>query len=239
MTGFKDRVALVTEASLLMAVFFLGTNFVAVKYAVGGIPPLPFVALRFTLAGLLLLGLVFILSPEGLPEKRDLVRMAGVGVVGVGMNNVAFTLGVSMTTASETALIYAAVPIWGMILGSLIGLERPTRAGIVGVVVAILGVGVVVGGGFGGEGGESSLLGDLLVVVATVCWGSYAVLSLPLLRKYPPLVVASLTMLFAVLATVPAALPGLWGTGWGEVGAGAWAAFAYSTVLVAAFGFWA
>ena len=234
----KDRTALVTEASLLLAVFFLGTNFVAVKYAVGGVPPLPFVALRFTLAGLLLLGLLRILSPKSWPGRRDLASMAAVGVVGVGMNNVAFTLGVSMTTASETALIYAAVPIWGMILGSLIGLERPTRAGIVGVVVAILGVGVVVGGGFGG-GGESSLLGDLLVVVATVCWGSYAVLSLPLLRKYSPLVVASLTMLFAGLATTPVALPGLWGTHWGEVGVGPWTAFAYSTVLVAAFGFWA
>ena len=109
----------------------------------------------------------------------------------MGVNNVAFTIGVSMTTASETALIYAAVPIWGMILGSLIGLERPTRGGLVGVVVAILGVSVVVGGGFGGGGGESSLLGDLLVVVATVCWGFYAVLSLPLPRIYPPLVVAS------------------------------------------------
>jgi drug/metabolite transporter (DMT)-like permease len=197
------------------------------------------VALRFTLAGLLLLGLLRVLSPKSWPERRDLLSLVGVGVVGVGMNNVAFTLGVSMTTASETALIYAAVPIWGMILGSLIGLERPTRGGIVGVVVAILGVGVIVGGGFGGGGGESSLLGDLLVVVATVCWGSYAVLSLPLLRKYPPLVVASLTMLFAGLATIPVALPGLWGTDWGEVGAGVWAAFAYSTVLVAAFGFWA
>ena len=238
-TDSKDRTALVTEASLLLAVLFLGTNFVAVKYAVSGIPPLPFVALRFTLAGLLLLGLVRILSPKSWPGRRDLVSMVGVGVVGVGMNNVAFTLGVSMTTASETALIYAAVPIWGMILGSLIGLERPTRGGIVGVVVAILGVGVVVGGGFGGGGGGSSLLGDLLVVVATVCWGSYAVLSLPLLRKYSPLLVASLTMLFAGLATMPVAVPGLWGTDWGEVGAGPWAAFAYSTVLVAAFGFWA
>jgi drug/metabolite transporter (DMT)-like permease len=46
-------------------------------------------------------------------------------------------------------------------------------------------------------------------------------------------------MLFAGLATMPVAVPGLWGTDWGEVGAGPWAAFAYSTVLVAAFGFWA
>lgn len=46
------------------------------------------------------------------------------------------------------------------------------------------------------------------VVVATVCWGSYAVLSLSLLSKYPPLVIASLTMLFAGLRVVPLALLG-------------------------------
>jgi hypothetical protein len=39
--------------------------------------------------------------------------------------------------------------------------------------------------GFEGGGG-TSILGDLLVVVATVCWGSYAVLSLPLLRAHSP-----------------------------------------------------
>ncbi len=138
---------MLTEASLLLAVFFLGTNFVAVKYAVGGFPPLPFVALRFTLAGLLLLGLLRILSPKSWPRKRDLVSMAGVGVVGVGMNNVAFTIGVSLTTASETALIYAAVPIWGILLGLALGLERPTLWGIAGVALAFLGVGVVVYGG--------------------------------------------------------------------------------------------
>ena len=41
-----------------------------------------------------------------------------------------------------------------------------------------------------------SIQGDLLVVIATVCWDSYAVLSLPLLRTHPPLVVAAFTMLF-------------------------------------------
>ena len=65
--------------------------------------------------------------------------MAGVGVVGVGMNNVAFTLGVSMTTASDTALIYAAVPIWGILLGLALGLERPTFWSVVGVALAFLG----------------------------------------------------------------------------------------------------
>jgi drug/metabolite transporter (DMT)-like permease len=233
----KDRGAALVEASLLLAVLFLGTNPVAVKVAVAEFPPLPFVTVRFTLAGLLLLTLVVLLEEaDGRPGRRDLLSLAGVGLLGVGANNVAFTLGVSMTTASETALIYAAVPIWGILLGLALGLERPTRWGILGVCLAFLGVAVVV---YGGLTGSTSLLGNLLVVVATVCWGSYAVLSLPLLRRYSPLVVASYTMLFGGLGALPLALPGFLNASWADASGRAWEALAYSTLLVAAFGFWA
>jgi len=237
MAGRKDRAAALLEASLLLAILFLGTNPVAVKVAVAEFPPLPFVAMRFTLAGLLLLALVALLEQgNGRPGRRDLLSLAGVGLVGVGANNVAFTHGVSMTTASETALIYAAVPIWGILLGLALGLERPTPWGILGVCLAFLGVAVVV---YGGLTGSTSLLGNLLIVVATVCWGAYAVLSLPLLRRYSPLVVASYTMLFGGLGALPFALPGFLDAGWAEASGEAWGALAYSTLLVAAFGFWA
>jgi len=226
---------MLTEASLLLAVFFLGTNPVAVKLAVLEVPPLPFVAIRFVLAGLVVLGLALLLGRDG-PGRSDLLRMAGVGFVGVGMNNVAFTFGVSMTTASDTALIYAAVPIWGILLGLALGFERPTLWGVLGVALAFLGVGVVVYGGLGGGGG-TSIVGDLLVVVATMCWGSYAVLSLPLLRSYSPLVVAGYTMLFGGLAALLLAVPGLLDVDWEAVSREAWGAVAYSTLLVAAFGF--
>jgi drug/metabolite transporter (DMT)-like permease len=237
MSGEEGRAEWLTEASLLVAVVFLGTNPVAVKVTVSEVPPLPFVAARFTLAGLLLLVNVLVLGLDR-PGRRDILSMAGVGLVGVGVNNVAFTLGVSMTTASDTALIYAAVPIWGILLGLALGLERPTRWGVVGVALAFLGVGVVVYGGLGGGGG-TSLEGDLLVVIATVCWGSYAVLSLPLLRRYSPLVVAAYTMLSGDLAAAPFALPSIASAEWGAVSSGAWEAVAYSTLLVAAFGFYA
>jgi len=223
------------EVSLLMAVLLLGTNPVAVKYAVGDISPLPFVALRFTVAGLLALGVARMLGVAGGLGRRDLLSLTGVGVVGVGMNNVFFTLGVSQTTASNTALIYAAVPVWGMILGSALGLERPTRRGIVGVALAFAGVGVIVYGGLGAGG--TSLTGDLLIVGATVCWSAYAVFSLPLLRRHPPLTVAAYTMLFGGLAAAIPAVPFFAQVEWTEVGRGAWIAALYSTLLVAAFGF--
>ena len=222
--------------SLLLAVLFLGTNPVAVKVAVRDVPPLPFVSLRFVLAGLVLLTLVLLLKEER-PSRRDLLSMAAVGVVGVGLNNIAFTSGVSLTTASETALIYAGVPVWGMILGASLGLERPTLLAILGVALAFVGVGVVVYSSLGE--GASSFIGDLLVVVATVCWASYAVLSLPLLRRHTPLTIAAYTMLFGGLAALPVALPGFFDSAWEAVSLTSWAATAYSTLFVAAYGFFA
>jgi drug/metabolite transporter (DMT)-like permease len=87
-----------------------------------------------------------------------------------------------------------------------------------------------------GESG-ASLPGDLLVMGAAACWGSYAVLSIPLLRRYSPLAVAAYSMLFGGLAVLPLACVQLRGLEWGAISLGGWGAVAYSALLVAAFGF--
>ena len=238
MDAGKDgrRTSPLFEATLLSTAILLGTNPVAVKYAVGYIPPLPFAALRFVLAGLVLLAILRLLdSKKRRVKRKDFWALAGVGAIGVALNNVAFTFGVSMTSASDTALIVATAPLWGMLLGFVLGLERPKLQGLVGVGLALLGVGVIVYRGLGASG--TSLTGDLLVMGAAACWGSYAVLSLPLLRRYSPLVVATYTMLFGGLAVLPLASLSFLRTDWGAVSAEGWAAAGYSALLVAAFGF--
>jgi len=229
------KTSVLFEASLLSTAVLLGTNPVAVKYAVGYLSPLPFAALRFILAGLVLWVILHLFDPKGRLRREDFRAMAGVGLIGVALNNVAFTFGVSLTSASNTALIVATAPLWGMLLAFVLGLERPKVRGMIGVGLALLGVGVIVYRGLGTGG--TSLPGDLLVMGAAACWGSYAVLSLPLLRRYSPLAVAAYTMLFGGLALLPLASPGLSSMDWGGVSAGGWGAAAYSALLVAAFGF--
>ena len=231
----RRKAALLSEVSLLSAVFALGTNPVAVKYAVGEVPALPFVAFRFAVAGLLLLALLRLLGRWEPLGKGDLLRLAALGIVGVGLNNVLFTFGVGVTTASNTALIYATPPLWGMLVGFLLGTERPRARGVLGVAVALIGVGAVVYGGL--QTGGEALVGDLLVSGAAVCWGSYTAFSALLLRRYRPATVAAWTMTAAGLAVLPFASTGLLGAGWASVGVGAWAAVAYSSLFVAAFGF--
>jgi drug/metabolite transporter (DMT)-like permease len=232
----ERRTSLLVEVSLLATVFFFGTNFVAVKYVVEFVPPLLFAAVRFTLAGALLWLVIRATGPESRLKRSDLLPVLGLGVVGITVTQSVFTVGVSLTTAANTALIYSTAPVWGMLLGFALGLERPRLSGIAGVALCLLGVAAIVYGGlsFGG----TSLAGDFLILCAAVCWGSYTVLSLSLLRRYSALAVAAYSMLLGGLAVFPlAAILDVGRLDPGALDVTVWAAAAYSTLLSSAFGF--
>ena len=171
MTEGKNKAAILTEISLILAAIFWGTNYAATKFAALSIPPLSIVALRFVVGGLLMYAILRILEPGSKPGRKDLLRMAGLGCFGVVVAQTSFTFGVSMTTAANTGLIFATAPVWGLLLGLILGLERPTWGGMVGVALSILGVAIVFWEGLTGAGG-GDLGGDLLVLLAAVGVGS-------------------------------------------------------------------
>jgi drug/metabolite transporter (DMT)-like permease len=198
------------------------------------VPPILFAATRFTLAGLLLLPLA-LLSGEGRLSRRDLLPMLGLGLVGVTLTQSVFTVGVGLTTAANTALVYSTAPVWGMLLAFALGWERPRISGVLGIALCLAGVGAIVFGSLDFAG--TSLVGDALILVAAVSWGSYTVLTLSFLRRYSALAVAAYAMTFGGLAAFPlealdpasldlAALDGL-----------TWGAAAYSALCSSAFGF--
>jgi len=234
--------AALAEVFLLLAVLFVGMDVVSVKHALEEFPPLVFMPIRYVLAGLLLLAFLRLLgkSAGGGLGRGDLPALAALGLVGIAINYVGYTVGLSLTSGSNAALIIATAPVWGLLLGTVLGLERGSWMGALGLGLAIAGVALVVGGGLGSA--EASLGGDLLVCVSAFSWGAYTVLSLPVLRRLDPLVVGAWTMLLGGLAALPLAFtefPDLSGSlssvEWGSVGPAAWAAAAYSTVLCSSF----
>jgi drug/metabolite transporter (DMT)-like permease len=229
-TPEKRRASPLVEVSLLLTVFFFGTNFTAVKLVVESVPPVLFAATRFTLAGLLLLPLALLSGPEGRLSRRDLLPM-----LGVTLTQTVFTIGVGLTTAANTALVYSTAPVWGMVLGFALGWERPRTSGVLGIGLCLAGVGALVYGSLDFAG--TSLPGDALILGAAICWGSYTVLTLSFLRRYSALAVAAYAMTLGGLAAFPlaaldpsplnlAALDGL-----------TWGAAVYSALCSSAFGF--
>ena len=140
--------------------------------------------------------------------------MAALGCFGVATAQTGFTFGVHLTSAASTGLIFATAPVWGLLLGAVLGFERPTRRGVLGLTLSVVGVAIVVFEGFGS--GEDSLLGDLFVLVAAVCVGAYAVLSMPLLERHTPLAVATYPVLFSAPFLVVLSSPSLMSLGWGR-----------------------
>ena len=135
----ERRASPLVEASLLLTVFFFGTNFTAVKLVVESVPPILFAATRFTLAGLLLLPLALLSGEQGRLSRRDLLPMLGLGLVGVTLTQSVFTLGVGLTTAANTALVYSTAPVWGMLLAFALGWERPRISGVLGIGLCLAG----------------------------------------------------------------------------------------------------
>ncbi|MBA3791707.1 MAG: DMT family transporter [Rubrobacter sp.] len=231
----KNRAAALTEVSLILAAIFWGLNYATTKYAAGFLPPMAIVALRFAGGALILFLVLRLFEPESRLKRGDVARMAALGCFGVGTAQTCFTFGVSMTTAANTGLIFASAPIWGLVLGFLLGLERPTAKGVLGVFLSIVGIGAVFYDGIGMEG--ASLTGDLLILAAAIGVGGYTVLSMPVLQRYSPLAVATYPALFAAPAVMLFASPFFVGLDWGSVDTGAWLAVAYSAVFATAFAF--
>jgi drug/metabolite transporter (DMT)-like permease len=230
----RQKISAWVELSLLLTVFFFGTNFVAVKLVVEVVPPFLFAAVRFTFAGLLLFLLLRLTEPESRLKRSDFLPVFGLGVIGITFTQSVFTVGVSLTTAANTALIYSTAPVWGMLLGFFLALERPRLSGVAGVVLCLIGVGTVVYGGL--ELSGTSLLGDILILAAAICWGSYTMLSIGLLRRYSPLAVAAYPMVLGGLAAFPLALLDF-RVDFASMSGTVWFAALYSTLCSSAFGF--
>jgi drug/metabolite transporter (DMT)-like permease len=234
-TPEKRRASPLVEVSLLLTVFFFGTNFTAVKLVVESVPPILFAATRFTLAGLLLLPLALLSGPEGRLSRQDLLPMLGLGLVGVTLTQSVFTVGVGLTTAANTALVYSTAPVWGMVLGFALGWEQPRASGVLGIGLCLGGVGAIVYGSLDFAG--TSLLGDALILAAAVFWGSYTVLTLSFLRRYSALAVAAYAMTLGGLAAFPLAALDQSSLDLAPLDGLTWAAAAYSALCSSAFGF--
>ena len=215
---------------MLLVCLIWGVNFSVMKLAIAQIPALPFTAVRFTLASLLLwLALRAIEGPARL-ASADLRRLVILGVVGNTFYQIAFILGLAHTTATNSALIVATVPTVVAVIAGLMGFERVTARMWCGIGLGTLGVGLVIAAS-GVEFSTGTLRGDLLTVLGVLCWAGYTVG----LRRLPdgisPLRVTTVTSIAGTPGLVLAGLPELVRLDWSAVSTTAWGALAYATLL--------
>ena len=185
---------LLAEAAVLCMALIWGINYSVIKYGTSVMPTLAYNGVRVALAALCLLAIAVAVGKR--PERRDMIMVFLLGMLGNGIYQLFFAEGISRTRAGEAALVAGASPALIALFGRLFRVERLSGRGAVGIGLSIFGVGLVVLGraatGTGPQGG--SLTGNLLVLCGSVCWAIYTVLLVPYTQRVSGWWVIALSM---------------------------------------------
>ncbi|HEU4522116.1 MAG TPA: EamA family transporter, partial [Thermoanaerobaculia bacterium] len=189
-----------TPAYLAFAAICLlwGTTFVAIRIVIETIPTLTVTGFRFFLAGVILFAVARLMKavfPRGIGEWRD---QAIAGIVMAGFGNALVVAAEHTLTSGMAALLAATIPIWMVVLESLLGSARITVRSMSGLALGFGGVGLLVAPAIG----ELHLSAGFLLAVgamqlSAICWNAGTLFSRRRIVHSDPLARSAIQMLAA------------------------------------------
>ncbi|NPV48999.1 MAG: EamA family transporter [Armatimonadetes bacterium] len=217
-----------------------GFNFVALKILYG--------TYHFSVTGLLsaryvlmvpLLAVLLWVTERDRGVRREHWRYLGLfALVTVGIYQYLFAKAIELTSAGESALLISSAPIFTFLITAALGWEKPTRLGFVGVICGFAGIALVI---FGGNGSANvpptHVLGDLVMIAASVLWAAYAIFSKPLLKHYSPLKVTAWAHILGAVIIIPVGWRPMVAVDWVSLPWPGWACVLYFAWLAGVYGF--
>ena len=180
---------------LVLVTAVWGTTFVLVKDAISHYPTLPFLAVRFALAALVMV--LVVRRPPGW-------RVVRVGIpIGVALaaGYLLQTIGLQTTSPGNAGLLTGLFVVFTPLIDGLLGVRIPPRT-IASVVLALAGTVLLTGSGFALPG-----IGDLLVIGCALAFAVHIVLLSRWAPGVPPATLALIQMLTAAVLFSAASVP--------------------------------
>lgn len=183
-----------------------GSTYLAIRISVEHLTPLLMGALRFTTAGLLMLGVRALGSHRIAVPRRDLGRLAIIGTLLLITANVVIGWAETFIPTGLAALFIAITPLWFLLLERIShSADRVSPRGIAGIALGVLGVVVLLWPSiFGHATGRASfgarqLFGSVLVLCASFSWATGSILTRRWHMPIDPFTASGWQMLFAGL----------------------------------------
>jgi drug/metabolite transporter (DMT)-like permease len=135
-------------------------------------------------------------------DRADIPAIVGCALLGVGANQELFVHGLSHSTATNASVLGATIPVFTALVAIVLGREPVRARRLAGIGVAFAGATILVGADRMSMS-HDHLVGSLMVLANSLCYGTYLVVVRPLAEKYDPL--GLLAWLF--IASVPMVAP--------------------------------
>ena len=185
------------------AVYLLwGSTYLAIRISVEHLTPLLMGTLRFTTAGALMLAFRAITGNRIAVGRRDLLRLALIGILLLITSNVVLAWAETYIPTGLAAMFIAITPLWFMLLERIThSTDRLSSRGIAGIVLGIAGVVILLWPDLSGHAsfGATQLFGSVLVIVCSVSWACGSILSKRWHMPIDPSTASGWQMLFAGL----------------------------------------
>lgn len=135
-------------------------------------------------------------------QRADIPAILGCSLIGVAANQELFVQGLSRSTATNASVLGSTIPVFTALVAIVLRREPVHPRRLAGIAVAFAGVAALVGvDRISTSSGH--LAGSAMVLINSLCYGTYLVVVRPLAEKYDPL--ALLAWLF--IAGVPMVAP--------------------------------
>ena len=164
-----------------------GGNAVAVKFAVGDIPPLACAAFRFMI-GVPCVALVCMRLRQPLWVNPSLLWLALVHAFLTAAQIGTFNLGTNLSLAGRASVLINIHPLVVAPLAAVFLKEHLGLKGFIGLISATIGVGILLGSGYYAQGGlkGGGFLGDLIVLASGVIFGIQTIVQKKTFPFIPP-----------------------------------------------------
>ncbi len=223
------REIVTTELLLIAMAVIWGCNFTVNKYGTQVLEPLVYTSIRMV-AGTLAMLAVASLGRGAKATFAEKKRLVTLGLLGHGAYQLLFIYGISRTRAGTAALVIASSPAIIALVMRTFRNERLAPRALLGIALSIVGIGVVMAGSAQESHGGASVIGDIMILGAVVCWGFYTMWLKPL-THIEGTQLAAWTLLGGTAPLVLIAAPTMMRTDFGAIVPLTWAAIAYSGLL--------
>lgn len=185
------------------------TSYVAGKIALAHTSVMLMLALRMCISGIVLLPFVFWKRQDLHLTRRDLPQLAFLSLIGFVFNKIFEFGGLSLTTASDVALLITGESIFTTALSYIFLHERLRARSVVALFMGLIGVYLIIERSvipvIPAGGGVWRMLGDVLVIGALSIEALYTIRGKFLLAKHSPLLITSASIVGSMVFWLPVA----------------------------------
>jgi len=167
------------------------------------VQPFGFIILR-VLGAAILFWFISPFGPKERIERRDYVRMIVCAFLGMALNMLVFFKGLSLSTPINSAVLITTTPIIVLVLSAVILKEKISGRKITGIGIGLLGaLGLILFGSEIRQDAPNIPMGNFLIFLNSMFYGSYLVLVKVLISKYHPFTFMKWLFSLGVLICLP------------------------------------